>query len=65
MAVGTRYSITSARRMMTELDDWIEQTNESISNEEDRDYPNDARLEALQTRLEALEIALDALGDLA
>ena len=56
-----RYSITSARIMMATLEAWLEQSGETLSNEESKDYPNDERIDALTTRMDALQAAVDAL----
>ena len=58
------YSITQVRRVMAELKSWIETSEETLDNAESADYPNDGRIDKLQTRLEALNDALNALGDI-
>jgi hypothetical protein len=62
MAVKTvRYSIVQVRQMMTTLESWIDSTEETLGNEEGKDYPNEDRLDSLQTRLDALNEAFSAL----
>ena len=58
------YSITQVRRVMDELTAWIESTGDALDTAESADYPNDERIDKLQTRLDALEAALEALGDI-
>tara|TARA_Y100000310_G_scaffold4407_1_gene5274 strand:+ start:2303 stop:2461 length:159 start_codon:yes stop_codon:yes gene_type:complete len=51
--------------MKAQLQDWVEQTDTTLDNENDRDYPNDDRIGALEERQEALQGALDALEEIA
>lgn len=60
----TRYTIVSVRKMVDTIEGWIEQTEETLGNEESKDYPNEDRLDSLQTRLDALQQALEALGEI-
>ena len=64
MATGTRYNIASVRNMIAQLDDWLEQSEETLSNEELKDYPSEDRMERLNVRIEALEAASQALGEI-
>ena len=64
MATKTRYTITSVRVMISTLDDWIDQTTDSIDTEESKDYPSDDRLDTLNNRLDQLVAAKDALDDI-
>lgn len=57
----TRYNVSSVHKMMEQLQGWIEQSEETLSNEESRDYPNDEHIDALQERIDALQQAFDAL----
>lgn len=57
----TRYSIVSVRKMITQLERWIDDTTEVIDNEESKNYPNESRIDKLNERLSALEEAKDAL----
>ncbi len=60
-----RYNIRSLETMKAQLQDWVEQTDTTLDNENDRDYPNDDRIGALEERQEALQGALDALEEIA
>jgi hypothetical protein len=59
-----RYSIVQVQLMMSELSAWIDQTEETLGNEEGKEYPSEDRLDRLQTRLDALQTAYDALSEL-
>ncbi|MHB8308781.1 MAG: hypothetical protein ACYDDH_12010 [Candidatus Desulforudaceae bacterium] len=43
------------------LEDYRDRKQETLSNEEDRDYPSEKRLDQLSTQIECLESALDSL----
>lgn len=60
----TRYSVASVRRIISELEAMVESSTEALDHENDRDYPNDDRIESLETRIESLQSALDALQEL-
>lgn len=55
------YSIVQIRRVLAELEDWRDTSQEALDNAESADSPNEARIDALQTRLDALEAAIEAL----
>lgn len=61
MVTTTRYNIKSVQNMMLQIEAWIDQTEETLGNEESKDYPNDERLESLEERRSALQDAYDAL----
>lgn len=56
-----RYSIVQVRRMVAELDAWIESTQDALDNAEDAATPNEERIDKLQTRLDALTNAKEEL----
>mgnify|MGYP001573812012 CR=1 FL=1 len=58
------YSITQINRVMRELEHWIDQSQETLDNEESRDYPNEERLDKLQKRIDGLQNAYDALEEI-
>jgi hypothetical protein len=60
----TRYDIRSVRDMCSQLEHWIETSEEALSNEESKDYPNEERLDTLQTRIDSLQAALDSLQEI-
>ena len=57
-----KYSIIQVRKMVTEIDGWIDQTEESLGNAEDADSPNEERIDKLNERLSSLEESMDALN---
>lgn len=64
MVTTRRYSITAVAAMMTDLEAWIEQSSDTLNNEEAKDYPSEDRLDNLNTRIDALQAAYDALADI-
>lgn len=64
MTTTRRYSITAVAAMMADLEAWIEQSSDTLNNEEAKDYPNEDRLDNLNTRIDALQAAYDALADI-
>ncbi|HEY4492455.1 MAG TPA: hypothetical protein VI958_10690, partial [Acidobacteriota bacterium] len=58
------YLIVQVRQMIANLEGWIEQTEDTLDNAENADYPNDDRIETLQARIDALNEALDALNEI-
>ena len=50
-------------RLEGELQGWLDQVEEAISREEDKEEPNEDRLDRLQEQRDALEEAVSALGD--
>lgn len=46
---------------MAQLDEWINQSNDTLCNEESRDYPNEERMDMLNNRIDQLQEAYDAL----
>jgi len=63
-AVIKKYSITQINRVLEELRAWHESTEETLDNEENKDYPNEERVDMLQTRLDSLQEAIDALENI-
>lgn len=59
-----RYSITGVKRILAELEAWLEQSQDSLDSEEGRDYPNDERLDRLTQRVDSLQQAYDALDEI-
>lgn len=57
----TRYNIRSVKVMMKQIQIWIDQSTRTLDNEAAREYPNDGRTDALETRIEALQTAVEAL----
>ena len=60
----TRYNKRTVVAMADTLEDWINQSQETLYNEESRDYPNDDRIDSLTTRIDSLQNALDALDEI-
>lgn len=60
----TRYNIKSVQSMIAQLEAWIEQTEETLGNAEDADYPNEERIDKLNERLASLEQAKEALEEI-
>lgn len=60
----TRYDIRSVAKMIAQLDAWIEQTEETLGNAEDAEYPNEERIDKLNERLDALNEAKEALENI-
>lgn len=50
-------------RLEGDLQGWLDQVEEAISREEEKEEPNEDRLERLQEQRDALEEAVSALGD--
>ncbi len=59
-----KYSITQVHKVVEQLADWIEQTTETLDNEEAKDYPNADRVENLACRQDALESAQSYLEEI-
>ena len=59
-----RYTILALRDMLRTLNAWVAATEGFIDTATAADYPNDERIDMLETRLDALQNAIDALGDL-
>jgi DNA-binding ferritin-like protein len=55
----TRYNVRALQKVIALLENWIEQTEETLGNAEEAG--NDNRADMLQSRLESLEEARDAL----
>jgi hypothetical protein len=61
MSTVRKYNRASLDNIITELEAWIEQSEDTLGNEESRDYPNEDRLDMLQTRIDQLQQASEAL----
>lgn len=59
-----RYSEVLVEAMMRELQGWIEQSTDTLNNEESKDYPDDKRMDMLSARIDALQAAYDALEEI-
>ena len=58
---ATRYNVRSLQTVIDQLKGWMDQTEDTLGNAQDADYPNDERIESLENRLSSLEEARDAL----
>jgi hypothetical protein len=56
-----RYDIRQVSKMVELLEHWIDSSNETLDNENNKDSPNQDRIDTLESRVEALENAKDAL----
>lgn len=61
MATMVKYNIRSVQSMMAQLQEWIDSSQDTLNNEESKDYPNDDRVTMLTDRIDALQNAYDAL----
>lgn len=61
MLAVTRYNSRSLANLVAQLQGWIEQSEETLSNEEGKDYPSEDRIETLNARIDSLTEAVDAL----
>lgn len=59
-----RYAITQLQKVIDTLTDWRDATQDTLDNEESRDYPNEARVEKLSERIDALTDAIEALENI-
>lgn len=50
--------------MMAQIEDWITQSNDTLCNEESKDYPNEERMDILNNRIDSLQEAYDALQNI-
>lgn len=49
--------------IIEKLNQFLEDKQEQYENESNKDYPNDDRLDKLESQIECLENAIDALND--
>lgn len=59
--VGKRYDPRTVARIVSEIQAMLEASQDALDNEESRDYPNNERVDMLQTRVDALQEAYNAL----
>lgn len=59
-----RYNRIALNKVVEQLEQWVEGTEEVRSNEEDKDYPNEDRLDELSTRIDAMESAVASLQEI-
>lgn len=60
-SAATRYNARSLATTIAQLQGWLEQSENTLANEESRDYPNDERVDSLNERIDALTAAIEAL----
>lgn len=56
-----RFNTASLRKLGQQLERWIGDTQDSLDNEESKDYPSETRIDEYTDRLDALQTAYDAL----
>jgi two-component sensor histidine kinase len=56
-----RYNIRTVHNLLEIINEWIESAEESLDNEQQRDYPSNERLDSLQNRIDALNLAKESL----
>ena len=56
-----RYNKIALNKVVEQLEQWVEQTEEVRSNEEDKDYHNEERMDELTNRIGFMEEAVNAL----
>ncbi len=59
-----RYNRIALNKIVETLEGWIENTENVRYNEQDRDYPNEHRLDELDTRISAMESAVSFLQEI-
>ena len=59
-----KYNIRSLQNIKEIIGDWIEQTQDTISNAENADYPNEDRISNLEDRMNNLQESFDALEEI-
>ena len=57
----TRYTFVALQNVIRQLESWLYAAEESLEREEDRDTPNDERLDRYNDRIECLQNAVDSL----
>ena len=58
------YSTARIDKIMADLDEMIEASQATLDNANDKDNPNEDRIEELELRIDQLEIARDALQEI-
>lgn len=56
-----RYDKRTVSKIVDSLREMLESSEDSLSNAESADYPNDERIDLLTDRIESLSSAVDAL----
>lgn len=59
-----RYTKVALDKMVEQLEQWVEATDIVRSNEEDKDYPSEDRMDELTTRIDAMESAVSSLQEI-
>jgi len=59
-----RFNRIALNKIVEQLENWVETTEEIRSNEEDKNYPNEDRLDELSTRIDAMEAAVASLQEI-
>ena len=59
-----RYNKRSLEKIVDQLKAWIDSSQDSLDNEESRDYPNEDRVSMLGERIESLQAAVDSLEEI-
>lgn len=59
-----RYSITSVKKIIGQIEEWIESSQDTLDNAESADYPNEERIEKLTDRISNLEEAKETLAEI-
>lgn len=59
-----RYTKPGLHKLVTQLATWINDSQDTLDNEESRDYPSNERIDSLTARIDALQAALDSLEEI-
>ena len=59
-----RYNKIALNKIIVQLEEWTKGTLKTISNEEDRDYPNEPRLDILNERFNCMNKAVNLLQEI-
>ncbi len=59
-----KYNSRSLTNVMLLLEDWVTQSQDTLDNEESKDYPNDERIDSLTVRVDSLQAAVDVLNEI-
>jgi capsule polysaccharide export protein KpsE/RkpR len=59
-----RYNRIALGKVISTLQEWVDQTQETLDNAESADYPNEDRIDTLQTRIDSLQESVDALDNI-
>ena len=60
----TRYNVQSVHKICQQIERWIDQAENILDKESNKDYPNQEWIEMIESRLEYLNNALEALENL-